>query len=264
MLRKLPAIDIPAATEANILHAAAFLEFKHVLRLEREGSELAAYTCWMHGVEVRHSPYVLASNTESELFPPLVKMPCCAGDCQLILEGSNSSSPGGGCGAAAESSCHEMWRRAMLGTITTSIRTGWISPSLRPTPTTPRPLTWYLRTFTGFSSDVRVTLDNYAYTDYAPVVGLAGHHVADDCLQTRARVEEELLAARAQAVEGNPKGPAVLRPSAKDHLQEEAQSHQCGQELQRGRPEAHQWPRLHAPGHGLLQATWHFDGRAQA
>ena len=111
------------------------------MRLEREGSDLAAYTCWMHGVEVRHSPYVLASNTESELFPLLVKMPCCAGDCQLILEGSNSSSPAGGCGAAAESSCHQMWRRAMLGTITTSIRTGWISPSLRPTPTTPRPLT---------------------------------------------------------------------------------------------------------------------------
>lgn len=44
MLRKLPGIDIPAATEARILHAAAFLEFKHVLRLEREGSDLAAYS----------------------------------------------------------------------------------------------------------------------------------------------------------------------------------------------------------------------------
>ena len=106
---------------------------------------------------------VLASNTESELFPP---KRCCAGDCQLILEGSNSSSPGGGCGAAAESSCHQMWGRAMLGTITTSIRTGWISPSLRPTPTTPRPLTWYLRTCTGFNSDVRVTLDKWAWRNW--------------------------------------------------------------------------------------------------
>ena len=59
MQRKLPGIDIPAATEAKILHAAAFLEFKsHVERLAREGSDLAAYTCWMQGVEVLHSPYV--------------------------------------------------------------------------------------------------------------------------------------------------------------------------------------------------------------
>jgi len=48
MLRRLPGIDIPAATEANILHAAAFWEFKqHVERLAREG---LAYTCWMHTV----------------------------------------------------------------------------------------------------------------------------------------------------------------------------------------------------------------------
>ena len=39
MLRKLPGIDIPIATEAKILHAAAFLEFKHhVERLVREAS----------------------------------------------------------------------------------------------------------------------------------------------------------------------------------------------------------------------------------
>jgi hypothetical protein len=41
MQRKLPGIDIPAATEAKILHAAAFLEFKqHVERLARAGSDL--------------------------------------------------------------------------------------------------------------------------------------------------------------------------------------------------------------------------------
>ena len=52
MLRKLPGIDIPAATEVKILHAAAFLEFKqHVERLVCDGSHTAAYTCWMHAVE---------------------------------------------------------------------------------------------------------------------------------------------------------------------------------------------------------------------
>ena len=45
MQRKLPGIDIPAATEAKILHAAAFLEFKsHVERLAREGSEMLQHT----------------------------------------------------------------------------------------------------------------------------------------------------------------------------------------------------------------------------
>ena len=83
MQRKLPGIDIPAATEAKILRAAAFLEFKqHVERLARAGSNLQAYTCWMHGVEVCHSPYVLATGTDSDLFPPLPKMPCCVNVCQ--------------------------------------------------------------------------------------------------------------------------------------------------------------------------------------
>ena len=71
MQRKLPGIDIPAATEVKILHAAAFLEFKgHVERLAREGSDLAAYTCWMHGIEVLHSPYVITTGTDSEFPPP--------------------------------------------------------------------------------------------------------------------------------------------------------------------------------------------------
>ena len=82
MQRKLPGIDIPAATEAKILHAAAFLEFKnHVERLAREGLGPAAYTCWMHGIEVLHSPYVITTGTDSELFPPLPKVPCCLDGC---------------------------------------------------------------------------------------------------------------------------------------------------------------------------------------
>jgi len=47
MQRKLPGIDIPAATEAKILHAAAFLEVKsHVERLAREGSDLKKPWSW--------------------------------------------------------------------------------------------------------------------------------------------------------------------------------------------------------------------------
>ena len=51
MQRKLPGIDIPAATEAKILHAAAFLEFKgHVERLAREGS----WCCSIHMLDAWH------------------------------------------------------------------------------------------------------------------------------------------------------------------------------------------------------------------
>ena len=82
-MRKLPGIDIPVATEANILHAAAFLEFKnHVERLVRDRHDTAAYTCWMHAVEVGHSPFVLPTTTEVAVLPPLPKMPCCKPGCQ--------------------------------------------------------------------------------------------------------------------------------------------------------------------------------------
>ena len=65
MLRKPPGIDIPAAIDANILHAAAFLEFKqHVERLAKEGHDLAAYTCWMHALEIRHSLFVIPTTSQ--------------------------------------------------------------------------------------------------------------------------------------------------------------------------------------------------------
>ena len=68
MLRKLPGIDIPVATEARILQAAAFLEFKqHV--------ESAAHICWMHAVEVVDSPVVMPTTTECEFMPPFFKLP---------------------------------------------------------------------------------------------------------------------------------------------------------------------------------------------
>jgi len=68
----------------------------------------------------------------------------------------------------------------------------------------------------------------YAYTDYDQVVGLAGHHVADDWLQTRARVEEELLAAGAKVVEDNPKGSVVrTRTSARQCRRGPTASYPC-------------------------------------
>ena len=44
----------------------------------------ARATTWLHtrAVEIRHSPFVMPTTRGSELFPSLVKMPCCTGDCQ--------------------------------------------------------------------------------------------------------------------------------------------------------------------------------------
>ena len=73
-----PGIDIPVATEATILHAAAFLEFKrHVERLIRERQPVAAYLCWMHAVEVLHSPFVGPTTSDVAELPPAVRLPCC-------------------------------------------------------------------------------------------------------------------------------------------------------------------------------------------
>ena len=55
----------------------------------------------------------------------------------------------------------------------------------------------------------------YAFLDYDHVVGVAGHHVADDWLRVRAKVEEGLLAAGARVIEGNPKSTVTLQPARK-------------------------------------------------
>ena len=57
----------------------------------------------------------------------------------------------------------------------------------------------------------------YAYTDYDQVVGLAGHHVADDWLQTRARVEEHLLAAGPKSWRTTPRVPSLCALCARQY-----------------------------------------------
>ena len=166
MQRKLPGIDIPAATEAKILHAAAFLEFKsHVERLAREGSDLAAYTCWMHGIEVLHSPYVITTGTDSELFPPCrscLVASMTASAAQLMSVGS--SSRGLACGIAGELCCPMMWRPRMLGSTITSTRTQWTYCWLLPTRTSKWQPTLCPKTSTACSSGAqRVTLGNWAW-----------------------------------------------------------------------------------------------------
>ena len=89
-----------------------------------------------------------------------------------------------------------------------------------------------------------------AYTDNDQVVGLAGHHVADDWFQTRTWVEEELLAAGAKVVEDNPKSSVVLRPVRETINVDKNISEDQG-------------PGVHVPGYGLLQACRHRHGHAQ-
>ena len=126
MLRKLPGIDIPIATEANILHAAAYLEFKHhVERLVRDRHDTAAYTCWMHAVQVGHSPFVLPTTTEIAVLPPLPKMPCCKPECPRCA--AHSGGRGWAFGTPVVSSSLPMWRRMKPGSTTTTTMSAWTS-----------------------------------------------------------------------------------------------------------------------------------------
>eukprot|EP00435_Cladocopium_sp_Y103_P017666 s3584_g4.t1 len=71
-----------------------------------------------------------------------------------------------------------------------------------------------------------LTLDNdfaFAFVDYDHVVGAAGHHVADEWLRVRSKVEEDLLHQGAQAVEG-PKQPMPFKPVRKQILKKKPQS----------------------------------------
>ena len=64
----------------------------------------------------------------------------------------------------------------------------------------------------------------YAFLDFDQVVGVAGHHVADDWLRVRARVEEGLLAAGARVIEGSSKTTVTLRPARKTIFKKKAKA----------------------------------------
>ena len=118
MLRKLPGIDIP---EANVHHAAAFLEFKwQVEMLAKEGQDLAAYTCWTHAIEARHSllsaPLPVNLNCSS-----FGQMPCCKRNCQsCAAQLGRFKFPGWGCGTPVASSFRPMFSLGTRGHTTIS------------------------------------------------------------------------------------------------------------------------------------------------
>ena len=145
------------------------LEFKqHVERLARDGSDLQPYTCWTHGVEVCHSPYVLATGTDSDRFAPLPKMPCCADDCKRCAAHLGGlSSLGSACGIAGVSCCLPMWRPAKLGTTTTSTKIASTCCWWQPTRTSRWRQTLCPKISTGCSSGAqRVTLGSWAWEKY--------------------------------------------------------------------------------------------------
>ena len=109
----------------------------------------------------------------------------------------------------------------------------------------------------------------YAYTDYDQVVGMAGHHyhVADDWLQTRARVEEELLVAGAKVVEDNPKSSVVLRPVRKTIYKRKPRAINVDKNISEA-VQKRISVLVHVSAYGLLQACRHphahTQGRAEA
>ena len=231
MQRKLPGIDIPAVTEAKILHAAAFLAFKQqVERLARAGSDLQAYACWMHGVDVCHSPYVLATRTDSDLSPPCRRCPVAwttASAAQPTLAGS--SSPGSVCGTAEALCCPQMWLPTKLGATSIGTRSAWTFCWWRPTPPSLRRPTWSPKSYTRFNSDAqRVTLGSWVWERYSTngAHGWAAWAAEGSCQFLSSRAFTQGLPGgdpgqpgdKKELVEDNmdnPKGSVTLRPVRK-------------------------------------------------
>ena len=135
-------------------------------RLARAGSDLQAYACWMHGVEVCHSPYVLATGL-IQIFPPLAE--------DALLRGQLSAlrsplwrSPGSVCGTAEALCCPQMRLPTKLGTTTIGTRSAWTCCWWRPTPPSLRRPTWSPRSSTRFNSDAqRVTLGSWVWESFS-------------------------------------------------------------------------------------------------
>ena len=66
--------------QAQILDVATF-EFKEVARLANGGDPIAAYRCWMRGVEILHSPFIVPTTSELEKFPPTLEALCLQHPC---------------------------------------------------------------------------------------------------------------------------------------------------------------------------------------
>eukprot|EP00435_Cladocopium_sp_Y103_P072024 s1385_g39.t1 len=82
MSRNIAGVHYPLGTEATILHAAAFSEFReHVRRLAASGDPVSAYFLWVNTVEILHSPFQANFDTEIQGLPQLCRAPCTLNNC---------------------------------------------------------------------------------------------------------------------------------------------------------------------------------------
>eukprot|EP00435_Cladocopium_sp_Y103_P075206 s702_g55.t1 len=82
MSRNIAGVHFPLGTEATILHAAAFSEFReHVRRLAANGDPVSAYFLWVNAVEVLHSPFQANFDIEIQGLPQLCRAPCTLSNC---------------------------------------------------------------------------------------------------------------------------------------------------------------------------------------
>ena len=67
------------------------MEFKeHVARLANGGDPIAAYKCWMRGVEILQSPFFVPTTSELEELPPTLEALCSQHPCHHTLAASSS------------------------------------------------------------------------------------------------------------------------------------------------------------------------------
>eukprot|EP00438_Fugacium_kawagutii_P021829 Skav232620 [mRNA] locus=scaffold1260:106753:110214:+ [translate_table: standard] len=77
MIADRPGIDHAVATAAQVLHAAAWLDFKtHIAALVQAGKLREAFRCWVSVVEIFHAPWQAPSLGEFDELPPLRRAAC--------------------------------------------------------------------------------------------------------------------------------------------------------------------------------------------
>jgi len=112
------------------------MEFKeHVARLANGGDPIAAYRCWMRGVEILHSPFIVPTTSELEKFPPTLEALCSQHPRHHTLAASSSCGwsrgiigpPGARPGNGRD---HHRWTLCAGGTVGSPVEAPDVAPPL--------------------------------------------------------------------------------------------------------------------------------------
>eukprot|EP00438_Fugacium_kawagutii_P006561 Skav207721 [mRNA] locus=scaffold1347:166075:168834:+ [translate_table: standard] len=155
-----PGVDHAVATAAQVLHAAAWLDFRtHIGALVQAGQLREAFRCWVSVVEVTHAPWQSPSLGEFDELPPLRRAACGEFPCdRCATRRGGFKFPGLVRGPLEVCWCPMVLTRCKPGLITKGTRRSWTSFSWPCAPPPWRQTMCALRRCMDCSCDRRSTL----------------------------------------------------------------------------------------------------------